>query len=118
MKLLSFLFVLIMSTSTYSQRLFDTNSIGHFSSGFTVGAISSCYIGKGEEQKIIIGAFSGMMVGIAKEIKDNMHSPGAGSFGDIVSTTVGGAVGSILVNTVIRRNSEKRREKKLNKCKM
>lgn len=118
MKLLSLLFVMFISTSVFSQRLFDTNSISHFSSGFTVGALSSCYIGKSEEQRIIIGAFSGMMVGIAKEMKDNIHSPGAGSFSDIVSTTVGGAVGSILVNTVIRRNSEKRREKKLNKCKM
>ena len=59
-----------------------------------------------------------MMAGIVKEIKDNMHSSGSVSFGDIVSTTVGGAVGSIVVNTVVRRNSEKKREKKIKVCKM
>lgn len=118
MKLLSLLFVMFISTSSFSQRLFDNNSISHLTSGFTVGALTSCYIGKNEEHRIIIGAFSGMMVGIAKELKDNMHSPGAGSFGDIVSTTVGGAVGSIIVNTTIRRNREKKREKKIKVCKM
>lgn len=118
MKTLLSCILLSISLTGFSQRLFDNNSVSNFTSGFAVGALSSCYIGKNEEQRIIIGAFSGMMVGIAKEMKDNIHSPGAGSFGDIISTTVGGAIGSIIVNTTIRRNSEKKREKKIKVCKM
>lgn len=114
-------FILIFSISVsvcFSQRNFDNSSIPHFTAGVTVGSISSSYLGKTNTERMIIGSFSGMFIGVVKEMSDNMNTPNSGRFGDVVSTAVGGFVGSLIVNTAISRNSEKKKRRKIKECKM
>lgn len=86
--------------------------------GVSVGALSSSYIGRNNKQRIIIGTFSGLMFGIAKEVNDNKRTKGSASVGDIISTTAGGMIGSLIINNTIKRNILKKRVKKVKECKM
>lgn len=108
----------VISLHSFSQKNFDNSSIPHFTAGVTVGSISSSYLGKTNTQRMIIGSFSGMFIGAVKEMSDNMNTPNSGKFGDIVSTAVGGFVGSLIVNAAISRNSGKKKIRKIKECKM
>lgn len=97
----------------FSQKMLDYSSLNHCTAGIVIGSVSSSFIGSTNGQRIIVGAFSGTIVGVLKEVKDNMECPKSGNFGDLLCTTVGGVVGAVIVNTAIKRN-EKRKSKLLN----
>lgn len=97
-----------MSNSAKAQYRLDVNHVhtaAHFTVGFGAGAMTSL-VGKTSRERIMIGTFSGAVLGVAKEGYD-LYKGGKPSLSDFVFTTLGGFVGATLVNTAIKRSSPK-----------
>jgi hypothetical protein len=104
---------LLISLPSMSQKLFDNSSISHVSCGFMIGSATSTFVGKTPTERLIYGTLSGTLVGLLKELGDNMRTPNSGNFGDLLSTTAGSFTGSLMVNYIINKNSNKKRRKKV-----
>lgn len=113
MRVLLILIGMVFCEHGFSQKMLDYSSLNHCTAGIAIGSASSSFIGSTNGQRIIVGAFSGTIAGILKEVKDNMESPRYGNFGDLLCTTFGGVLGAVIVNNAIKRN-EKRKNKVLN----
>jgi uncharacterized membrane protein YeaQ/YmgE (transglycosylase-associated protein family) len=102
---------LLLSLNSQSQKLFDNSSISHFSCGYFIGSLSSSYFGKTSKERLIVGTVTGLSAGLIKEIIDHKNSPKSGNFGDLLSTTTGAFIGSMVVNFVVNKSSKKKKYK-------
>lgn len=118
MKKVIVIFLILFSVNSYSQRLVDAHTFNHWTAGATIGGIVSANFGKSNNHRVMLGVFSGLVIGTLKEVIDNSKNPGSGDFGDIIATTSGGLIGGLISNAAIRKSKQKKREKKIKVCRM
>lgn len=109
-------FVLLLSSVVKAQYTMSINRVHnnwHFIGGYGAGTMVSL-LGKDPRQRIMLGAFSGAALGIAKEGYD-LYKGGKPSVTDIALTTVGSIAGAMVVNWAFKRSGYKRKERQ---CKM
>ncbi len=110
--------LILVSFESYGQRLVDANTFNHWTAGATIGGLVSANFGKSNNHRVMLGVFSGMIVGTIKEMVDNSHHPGAGDFGDIIATTSGGFIGGLISNAAVRKATKMKKEKATKVCRM
>jgi hypothetical protein len=118
MKKILVIILILVSIESYSQRLVDANTFNHWTAGATVGGLVSANFGKSNNHRVLLGVFSGMIVGTIKEMVDNSRHSGDGDFGDIIATTTGGFVGGLISNAAVRRATKKKKERAVKVCRM
>lgn len=110
-KLLTILIVLIFTKISYSQKLFDQNSISHFSAGFTISSTVNGLWVKTPKDRIWVGVWTGLVAGSIKELHDANRNFGVFQPTDVLSTTAGGLLGAILINRVTRPSKRSKKDK-------
>jgi hypothetical protein len=118
MKNILVIILILVSIESYGQRLVDANTFNHWTAGATIGGIVSANFGKSNNHRVVLGIFSGLVVGTIKEMVDNSRHPGGGDFGDIIATTTGGFVGGLISNAAVRKATKKKKERKVKVCRM
>ena len=102
-KTITILTVLIFTNLiSYSQKLFDQNSVAHFSAGFTISTTVNGLWVKTPKDRIMVGVWSGLVAGSIKELHDSGRNGGIFQVTDVLSTATGGFLGAILINRVTR----------------
>jgi VanZ family protein len=91
----------VVAKAQYNLEVKHVHTAAHFTIGFGAGTISSLF-GKTQRERIMLGTFSGAVLGVAKEGYDLYHG-GKPSLSDFVFTTAGGLVGSLVTNMAIKR---------------
>ncbi len=113
--------LLITFTSQAQWRMdkLDNNTLVHFSVGVGAGNAAAIF-GSTPKQRILFGATSGIVVGIAKELYDNRQGNQYAQINDVIATATGGVIGAMMVNWAIKRNEQhkERRMYRYRKCKM
>jgi uncharacterized YccA/Bax inhibitor family protein len=118
MKNILVIILILVSIESYGQRLVDANTFNHWTAGATIGGLVSANFGKSNNHRVVLGVFSGLVVGTIKEMVDNSRHPGDGDFGDIIATTTGGFVGGLISNAAVRKATKKKKERKVKVCRM
>lgn len=94
--------ILVFTKISYSQKLFDQNSIGHFASGFTISSTVNGLWVKNPKDRIKVGVWSGLVAGSIKELHDANRNFGVFQPTDVLCTAAGGLLGAMLINRVTR----------------
>ncbi len=110
--------LILVSFESYGQRLVDANTFNHWTAGATIGGVVSANFGNNNNQRVVLGVVSALVVGTFKEMIDNKNRPGSGDFGDIISTGMGGMVGGFISIAAVRKATKKKKEKATKVCRM
>lgn len=97
----------------------DNNTLIHLSVGMGIGNAAGIF-GNTPKQRILFGAVSGATVGMAKEIYDTRNKNQYAQVHDVISTTVGGVIGALMVNWAVKRHDKYKETRmyRYRKCKM